>query len=274
MTKETAAGNLSQIHLEAQLTRDYHRAEKGLALAEPRQPFGADLLRRLDALIPTAENTASAESYVQDARSARAALVAWNAGGEVDPEVAPVDGEGDRLTSIQTMFATRHSVRDFADRDVDEALLREAADLARTSPSVCNRSPWLVRFYQGTMAQEALQYQSGNGGFGHAVPAVAVVSVELGYFVGSGERNQAFIDGGIFASSLMWALHGLGLDTCMLNLSLPVPIERRLRDGLGIPASEVPIMMIAIGYGRDGHRVSRSPRRAVDKLTRVITSKD
>lgn len=266
MTAETSAGRLDPIQLEAQLTRDCHRVEKGLALPAPRRPFGIDLLKRLDALIPAAEACGLDGDVVSAAHSARNALLQWNSGGDIDGAVAPVLVDKPRLASIHSLFETRHSVRDYSDRPVDEELLREAAELAASSPSVCNRSPWIVRFFYGEDAHHALRYQHGNSGFGSSVPAVAVISVELGYFAGSGERNQAFIEGGIFACSLMWALHGLGLDSCMLNLSHPTPDADRLRDALGMPRSEVPIMMIAIGYGREGRRVSRSSRRSVDKI--------
>lgn len=272
MTDETTAGHLDGVHLEAQLTRDYHRVEKSFTLTAPRQPFGSALLHRLNVLLPTAEKQDPPADYVAAARSARAALLQWNAGGDIDDGVAHIANDEPRLSSIQAMFTTRHSVRDYSDKPVDEGLLIEAARLAGMSPSVCNRSPWQVRFYCGLEARRVLQYQYGNSGI-DVVPAVAVISVELGYFAGSGERNQPFIDGGIFATSLMWALHGIGLDSCMLNLSLPTPQTDQLRKAIGMTDSEIPIMMMVIGYGRPGHRVARSPRRAIEDIAHITSVK-
>lgn len=266
MTAETTWGKLGATHLEAQLTRDYHRVEKALALSKPRRPFGSELQRRLDELLPYAEEVEPTKSYVTAAQRAREALVVWNREGVILEDVAPYRNDHARLDSIHSLFNTRHSVRDFSERPVGDDVLIEAVDLAAMSPSVCNRSPWFVRFYRGPSAKDVLSLQYGNSGFGEAVPVVGVVSVELGYFAGSGERNQAFIEGGIFATSLMWALHGLDLDTCMLNLSQPAPVADRLRQGTGMSDSEVPIMMIAVGYGSDGHRVARSPRRPVSQI--------
>lgn len=268
MAGETAEGRVRGIHLEAQLTRDYHRVEKGLALPAPRRPFGRDRLARLDTLLARTDNDHG--HYVDLARGARDALVSWNAGGDPRDAVAPHLDRERRLDSIDTLFQTRRSVRDFADQEVDEALLLRAAELAGSSPSVCNRSPWRLRYYRGSEAQEVLEYQNGNGGFRSTVPAAALVSVELGWFAGPRERNQAFIEGGIFATSLMLALHGSGLDTCMLNLSQTTEEADRLRRAIGMPASEAPIMMLAIGYGREGHRVARSPRRSMEEIVRHI----
>ncbi len=114
----------------------------------------------------------------------------------------------------------------------------------------------------------ALSLQNGNSGFGSAVPTVALVTVDTQLFAGPGERNQGWIDGGLFSMSFVWALHGLGLDSCMLNLSLRNGRSDALRRTLDIPDYELPIMMIAIGYARPGHRVARSPRRPIDEIVR------
>lgn len=266
MRSEHAALGLTDHQLEAQITRDYHRIEKGLALHHPKRPFGADLLHRLDSLLPVAAARAPEAAFVKAAESAREALLAWNSGGQVNDAVSPPANDWQPNMDIAEFFYSRHSVRDFSETPVDDGVLRKAVELARLSPSVCNRQPWLVRLYRDKEAREILRYQNGNQGFRDSVPAVALVTVELGHFVGSHERNQAWIEGGIFSTSLMWALHGLGLSTCMLNLSLKTRETNRLRAAANIPASEVPIMMLAIGYPRRGHRVARSPRRDVAQV--------
>jgi len=220
MLSESAVLDISDLQLEAQITRDYHRIEKGLALSDPKRPFGADLLRRLNALLPIAEARMPNAAFVIAARSAHSALLAWNAGGEVDDAVAPAGSEEDTSFNVAHFFSTRHSVRDFGSKFVEDGLLHQAIVLAGLSPSVCNRQPWNVRLYRYEEAREILRYQGGNSGFGNSVPVVAVIAVDLRHFAGACERNQAWIDGGIFATSFMWALHGLGLATCMLNLSL------------------------------------------------------
>jgi len=267
MVAESSYGKLNGVHHEAQVTRDYHRVEKGLALPDPRRPFGQELLGRLDDLVPgDGLRERETRPYLVAASTARAALLEWNAGGEPSDEVAPIRPTASRLDSIDALFATRHSVRNYDGRPVEDTLLDRATELAAMSPSVCNRAPWHVRYYHGAEAHRVLGYQFGNGGFRETVPAIAVVSVELGLFAGSGERNQAWIEGGIFATSLLWALHGLGLDTCMLNLSLTGPQARDFRRATNMRESELPIVVIAIGYGTPGHRVARSPRRPTSDI--------
>lgn len=266
MSSESAILEISDLQLEAQITRDYHRIEKGLALSKPKRPFGADVLRRLDSLLPMAEARAPDAAYVMAARSARSALLDWNSSGSVDGAVAPAGGDAAPSFDVAAFFSSRHSVRDFGSDPVDDGLLQQAIGMAGLSPSVCNRQPWRVRLYRDDKAREILHYQNGNAGFRGSVPVVALITVDLGHFAASNERNQAWIEGGIFASSLMWALHGHGLATCMLNLSITTAKADDLRRGADMSASEVPIMMMAIGHARSGHRITRSPRRAVDQL--------
>lgn len=263
---ELASRTRTPIQLEAQLTRDYHRVEKGLTLARPKRPFGSEVLARLDALIPRASEAGPKAPFLEAAKSAREALIVWNSGGEADEIVAPVAESPDRGAGVAQFFATRHSVRDFSEDSVSRQDICRAIELAAFSPSVCNREPWGVRLFFGDDVPKVLAYQNGNLGFTNCIPAVALISVELGLFVGAGERNQAWIEGGIFASSMVWALHGIGLESCMLNLSITTEVADRLRAAVGMAPSEVPIVMIAVGYGRSGHRVARSPRRSAANL--------
>ena len=266
---ESSSSRLRGLPLEAQLTRDYHRVEKALALPAPKRPFGeAYLLARLNRLIPVGEAVAPDTSYVAAAVAAREALLEWNSAGTTDAAVAPVSRVPDDrgCSDPAEFFTSRHSVRNFSAAQVNRDDVLEAIRLATYSPSVCNRQPWKVRLFSGDSALRVLQHQNGNSGFRTNIPMLLLVSAEIGYFYGPGERNQAWIEGGIFASSLVWALHGLGLNSCMLNLSITNAKADRLREDAGMPASELPIMMIAVGYGAEGHRVARSHRRLLNEI--------
>ncbi|MGV8881642.1 MAG: nitroreductase family protein [Rhodoglobus sp.] len=214
-------------------------------------------MRRLDYYLPQAISQFPDAHWVKAGVAAREALAKWNSEGSVDELVAPLSSGA----TGATIFESRHSVRDFTSDPVPSDLLHEAVRLASYSPSVCNREPWGVYLFSGADTSRVLAHQSGNSGFGDSVPAVALVSVDLGHFAKVGERNQAFIEGGIFATSLVFALHTLGLGSCMLNLSLTTDRLDALRAEVGAPQSEVLIMMIAIGYARPDHRYAASARR-------------
>ncbi len=219
----------------------------------------------LDLLIPLGDPSLP---YIAHAKSALAALDAWNSGGDIDAVVSPVrDVRHDSvLPDPEAFFSTRHSVRDFANRRVDGSLIKRAVELALYSPSVCNRQSWKMYIRHGDEATQALRYQNGSAAFRHAVPAVAIITADARAFAGPKERNQAWIDGGIFAMSFVWALHAVGLDSCMLNMSVPRAKAAALREHIGAADSELVVMMVAFGYGREGHRRARSPRRTAESV--------
>lgn len=261
-----AGPSLRGTQLECQITKDYHRVEKGLSLSNPKRPFGSEVARRLDLLVPIAAADPDS-AYVGYARDAQRALASWNAGEGVDDivsplkpgEISPVDPE-----LLTHLFESRHSIRNFsAERPVDVELLRQATGLALSTPSVCNRQAWRVHYFHGDDVPSVLKYQNGNSGFTKSVPCVAVVTVDSRLFAGPEERNQVWIEGGLFSMSLVLALHGLGLGTCMLNMSVRNHKADSLRAAFSIPEHENVIMMIAIGYPGSDLRVARSPRRAL-----------
>ena len=201
------------------------------------------------------------------AESAHEALRAWNERGFITEEVAPAArSAGCGLNHADQFFRSRHSVRDFDTTEVYDSTLAHAVDLAICSPSVCNRQAWQVRFFRGDAVARVLAHQNGNSGFTHVVPVVALVTVDTRLFSGPGERNQPWIEGGIFSMSFVWALHALGLASCMLNMSLTNSRVDSLRNEFGIDDCELVIMMIAIGHARRGHRIARSPRRSIDEV--------
>jgi nitroreductase len=287
----TVTEMLSGVNLEAQLTKDYHRVEKGLSLREPKQPFGAAVERRLSMLIPVAAGAgagagadgpdaaagaaAGAETadapYLRFAQEARGALGTWNDRGTIDDDLSPQALPAPLFGAVEMdrLFATRHSVRDFDEhRPVEPATLEEAVRLATYTPSVCNRQAGRVHAFSGADdAARILAHQTGNAGFRSQVRSVLVVTVERGLFAGTDERNQRWIDGGLFAMTLVWALHGLGVSSCMLNWSMSNAQSDALRTEAGIPDSEDVICLIAIGYPpQRGFRVARSPRRPVGQV--------
>lgn len=254
---------------EAQIIKDYHRLEKGLALRSPRRPFGDDVARRLVLLMRDGENIE--HSSIGHARDALEALAVWNAAGVKDDEVAPTL---ESLTppirwsfdDVKQFFSSRRSVRDFADIAVEPAVLTRAVSVATTAPSVCNRSPGRLHIYEGAAAREILAEQNGNAGFRESVNYVAVITVDRSLFLGAVERNQPWIDGGLFAMTFVMGLHAQGIATCFLNWSVSAQHSSRLRTIGGIQSSEDVICLVAFGHPSPGARVARSPRRAADEV--------
>ncbi|WP_282071653.1 nitroreductase family protein [Janibacter hoylei] len=266
-------------NLEAQLTKDYHRVEKGLTLRDPKRPFGDAVKGRLETFGEVAreaqrEDLVGADGHVT---TALAALHQWNSGGGVSDDIAPAGRTIEPLAveDARRLFMERHSLRNFdADRTVDRETLEEALRFTSHTPSVCNRQSGRIHLVNDRdRVQAVLQVQAGSAGFRETIPHVAVVTAETGLFTGAGERNQVWIDGGLMAMTFVWALQSLGVHTCMLNWSKRNHLSDRLREIVEIPGSESIICVVAFGYPPvEGHRVARSPRRALADYTTGIES--
>lgn len=289
-------GSDRQIVLRALITMNYHRLEKGLALAAPRPGFGRQ---------PTQELQRDLSEYVQEfgvddtVRVALDALRAYldfhDAAGAPNDDLRQFVDElamsvsvaeateeerrgGVRPTTredilsagkldLREFFRHRYSIRHFSAEPVDLALIEDAVRMAQKTPSVCNRQSSKVHVY--TTAPErsrVLAHQNGNRGFGEQIDKLLLVTTELGNFVSIGERNQCWVDGGMFAASLVYALHSLGLGTCCLNCSNDMQTDQSLRAAAGIPPSEAIIMMIAVGHLPDRLNVAQSPRKRIDEV--------
>ncbi len=91
---------------------------------------------------------------------------------------------------------------------------------------------------------------------------IAVISSDLSAFYIADERNQPFLDCGMFAMNLMYAMNAAGLDSCALNWCLPSNKESKFMDLGLIPSNEVVSLVIAFGYRNSGCRKAKSPRIA------------
>lgn len=282
----------SACHLDAYVTMNYHRLEKGLSFRDPRPRFGRatideliDQLRqgeRFGERLPAKVALSTLASY-QEAQEPNARydkLAAF-----LDDRPRPADGDlpeepiggskvvtrdeiqASALRDLTAFFRSRHSVRDFDDREVDMELIERAVDMARFTPSVCNRQATRAHVLSSTEdKQAALSLQNGNRGFSEQIDKVIVVTSDVRSFVSSGERYQSWIDGGMFAMSLVYALHSLGLGTCCLNWSVDWFTDRRLRRAISLPPYERVIMLIAVGHLPERLRVARSTRVPVEDI--------
>ena len=142
------------------------------------------------------------------------------------------------------------------------ALITEAVEMARKTPSVCNRQGQRVHVFED--GPGALRWQPGNKGFGHLASRALVVTADLQAFSGPGERNQPFVDGGMFAMSLLYALHAKGLGACPLAWSMRPREDRAMRRALGIPDEEAVIMFISVGHLPETLAVAQSHRMPIE----------
>ena len=281
--KDTLIGHILRIS---------HALEKGLALPSPRNGYGKQKINQLLSDTERFYDTYGWHKAVDIATSSMGALIEFHIStndldkdiyerfnllklkiydGKAPPETAGLISinKAQLLKDIQidpeAFFMNRHSIRKFSDEKVEISELKRAVKLAMKTPSVCNRQTCRVRIYNTLDSmKKVLSFQDGNKGFGHGASAILVVTSDMSNFYKAGERNQGYIDGGLFAMSLVYALHAMGLGTCMLNWSMGYRSDKRFRQATGIPDKELVIMMIAVGVMQDSVEVAASPRKDID----------
>jgi nitroreductase len=266
------------------LLRKMHSLEKGLALPLPRPGFGKEKAVNL---------LREAELYRQrfgDDRIYRLCMAVLADYGEFqirggtpleDLDLPKLRAEsndalaGARQTGREDVWRdsrmdfarfarSRSSIRIFTGEGVPEQDIVDAIDIASKSPSVCNRA-CARAFYttDGKLMSEILRRQGGNRGFGHLAGGVIMVTAEMRAFYKVGERNQGWIDGGLFAMSLNYALHSKGYGVCMLNWSMDMLKDAGFRRRFKVPSSQAIVMLMVVGHIPDRLKVAVSPRRDV-----------
>lgn len=179
--------------------------------------------------------------------------------------------------AFRTTMESRWTVRDFSPRPVPRAVIETAVLTAGSAPSGANHQPWffcavgdaatkrVIR--EGAEEEERAFYAGGGGdewiraleplGTGPEKPHLEIAPWLIVIFA---QRWGAFEDGtrfknyyvpesvGIATGFLIAALHQAGL---VMLTHTPNPM-RFLNGALGRPASEKPVMILAVGHPAEG----------------------
>lgn len=97
-------------------------------------------------------------------------------------------------------------------------------------------------------------------------PRLLLITADLNSFLFATERNQPFVDGGLFMMALLLGLTQLGLGSCCLNTAMGTERETAIRNIINIPDNEVFISFVAVGYFDSEILVPRSKRVAIDQV--------
>lgn len=278
------------------VTVDTHKIEKGLALREPRVNFGLAVCKRMLENIKELNKNSIPQDTISCLCEYRKFLTIDQIQKEKDLEIVKSLDEflekykssdpcGGTLVKssheilaaskieLEKFFNSRHSIRNFDSKLLEKDHLEKAVRMAQKTPSVCNRQSWRVYSYRDKKnISEALKYQKGNAGFTNHVGGVLIVTSDIRTFISPEERNQCWIDGGLFSMSLVYALHSLGIGSCCLNWCVDHANDRAMRKFTGIPDYENIIMYIACGYLLNEFKVAQSNRYPLEKMLTDLTT--
>ncbi|EHG1331726.1 nitroreductase family protein [Vibrio vulnificus] len=166
---------------------------------------------------------------------------------------------------------SRKSIRQFTGERIAQFKIEQAIQLALNTPSVCNRQASRVYLVEDkSKIDKILDIQGGFTGYSTNVKQLLIVSVDRNYFYTVGERNQLFIDGGMFLMNLLYSLHYNGIAACPANWGKTIQEEKRLDSVVTIAESEKIICMIPIGVASDCFKVTLSKRRCLSEVFKKV----
>ena len=275
---------------EASITRLYHTIEKGLAYENYRPGFGRS---NIDELVNTLEQyerkgfDTSAFFYETALSCLKEYIKKNNEWGYYDEplteRVAGLKGkandfggtitvskpDNNAILSYKELMNARHSIRHFSNVPVDMDKIKAAISLAQCTPSACNRQAWKTWIINDKeKIEKILANQNGNRGFGHEFDKLLLITADLRMQQKSREVFQAFIDGGMYAESVLNSLYYYGVGSVPLSASLTLKQESIIRSTVGLDKAEVMILFIGVGNYPDGTfltaRSERRPSEAVE----------
>lgn len=284
----------TQNALEAKILRQTHVIEKGMSLSHPRERFGVQkALELLEFINEFVERGYKIEESIPvlNALGVLKAYLAYHEEHGFKPEdvfeqfekyskyildkekygiieVNKSEVEKKVQAKFPEFFMSRHSVRQFSDRPIKTEDIEKAVKLAMKAPSACNRQSCKVYFYKDKNVNKELgNLIAGNTGFEEEVQNYIVVTSDMSAFYDSFERNQVYVDGGIFAMALVEALHYYGIASCILQNGEHKKRNLKFKEICkNIPENEKIILFIAIGYYKDHFTYAVSHRKKLEDV--------
>lgn len=285
--------------MEAKIYRSAHHLEKGMSLSRPKEAFGVEKAKELFAYLKEYISMGydiQGEAY-NNAKGVLAGYLSYHHKKgfemkELNDEYAALFGmefynspqvfgtETIKFESLASNWSegygefvkSRHSVRQFTDTCVSEETIREAVSIAKHAPSACNRQSVKVYYYRdGNINKRIGDFIGGNKGFDDEVKNYLVITSSVASFGNPNERNQMYLDAGLFAMSLIESLHSLGIASCILQNG-----ENRKRDKIirgictNIPKWERIILFIAIGHYKENVIYASSHRKETDHVLEIL----
>lgn len=282
--------------IECQLILDYHSVEKGLLFKKTKPRFAQQRILNLHPSLALAviKNSVS-RSQIRVAYQVMCEYYELHQqlGVNISDYYTPAQYEnyknilGDAYTSkfkgainyqkddfyaqVNAEFATfsnsRKSVRDYTGELVPSSLIEQAITLALNTPSVCNRQACKVYLLEDkARIDKLLTIQGGLTGYTKNITQVLLLTVDRNYFYTVGERNQFYIDGGMFLMNMLYALHFYKIANCPANWGKLIQEEKKLAGIVDLLESEKIICVIPIGVAKDEFRVTLSQRRELNEV--------
>lgn len=178
----------------------------------------------------------------------------------------------DNQSNFEQFSSSRKSVRNFTGEKVPREILEKVITLANNAPSVCNRQASNVYVVEDkNKIDQILKIQDGFTGYTENVNQLIILTNDRHYYYTPGERNQLYIDGGLYLLNLLYALHYYKVANCPANWAKTIKQEEEIYQVIALPRSEKIICLVPIGYAVDEFKTTLSLRRPSHENLEFIT---
>lgn len=264
-----------------------HRLEKGLLIRKPKSLWGWDKAYRVYELLKHnddsfSKDTASAvlSAFIErktksDFSEDRDKLSEFlhrtnftpnnNDKGGVCLQRKPSFSSEEKIL-FETLFNSRHSVREFSDLDIPNDIILKAVELSLRCPSACNRQPFKVYAIETSLMEQkyGIHYQC-------KAPKSLIITGDIRAF-GIDEILDWMISPSIFVGYLTLALHSLGIGSCVFRKDLVKSSNYNniIRKATNMEPSECVILEILIGYYKESYMVPISNRKKASDIVSFL----
>ena len=168
--------------------------------------------------------------------------------------------EAKSKSSFDVFSQSRFSVRDFGTDKISLEHIERALSIAEKTPSACNRQSWRIYVYADkTLRDKIFSLQGGCKGFWQNMQYAILICGDIrGYNIN--ELSQVYVDGGIYAMNLLYALHFEGVASIPLTMGHKQKTVRMIKSEMDIPENEIPVLLIGVGSYKDKYKVAVSER--------------
>ena len=172
-----------------------------------------------------------------------------------------------QVADYLTFVTSRHSARRFSEKGISQADVHYAVSAAMTSPSACNRQMCKVHWVTTPEQIEAMKpYLQGIGGIALENAHYFVITFDMLAFERIGERNQGWLNVGLFAMNFVNALHSRKIGSCFIQWANSNREEAALKRQLGLHDSERIGVVVVAGAYPDEFDVPVSRRRSLSEV--------
>lgn len=278
---------------ESKMLRQTHMIEKGMSLSSPRKGFGQQKIKELFEMM----DQYLKRGYPSDGMPFQDAIIVLNAYVEMQKRLGyenvdmieklkgydkyrtdgltagiKHDTRENLLSNVDKpfpeFFYSRHSMRQFDDKTINVEDIKKAIKIAQKAPTACNRQASKVYLYKDKETNDALgDLIAGNTGFQQEVQNYLVVTADVSAFYDTFERNQVYVEAGLFSMALVEALHYYGIGSCVLQNGEYYKKNRKFKDICkNIPENERIILFVAVGYYKEELSYAVSLRKNVEDV--------